>query len=80
LYAIDCELGYAQIKRRQCEFKSMKVSFGYTIIYVADVVATLAFYEKAFGLKRRFLHESNFMASLKPAARLWPLRVKPWPT
>jgi uncharacterized glyoxalase superfamily protein PhnB len=40
------------------------MKLGYTIIYVADVPATLAFYEKAFGLKRRFLHESNLYAEL----------------
>ena len=28
---------------------------GYTAAYVLDVEATLAFYEKAFGLKRRFV-------------------------
>lgn len=33
--------------------------YGYTIIYVADVAATLTFYEQAFGLSRRFLHESG---------------------
>jgi uncharacterized glyoxalase superfamily protein PhnB len=33
--------------------------YGYTIVYVADVAATLAFYEQAFGLARRFLHESG---------------------
>jgi lactoylglutathione lyase len=32
---------------------------GYVILYVVDVPATLEFYERAFGLKRRFLHESN---------------------
>ena len=35
------------------------VSLGYVICYVEDVVASLAFYEKAFGLTRRFLHEEN---------------------
>lgn len=33
--------------------------FGYTILYVPDVRATLAFYGKAFGLPTRFLHESG---------------------
>ena len=33
--------------------------FGYTIIYVANVEATLSFYSDAFGLKQRFLHESK---------------------
>ena len=32
---------------------------GYTILYVENVPATLNFYESAFGLKRRFLHESE---------------------
>jgi lactoylglutathione lyase len=36
-----------------------KVKFGYTIIYVPDVAASLAFFENAFGLSRRFLHESG---------------------
>jgi len=32
---------------------------GYVILFVADVPKTLAFYEEAFGLQRRFLHESH---------------------
>jgi lactoylglutathione lyase len=32
---------------------------GYIIVYVPDVPASLDFYERAFGLERRFLHESN---------------------
>ena len=35
------------------------MKLGYTIIYVPDVAASLAFFEKAFGLTRRFLHESG---------------------
>ena len=38
---------------------------GYVIVYVADVPATLAFYERAFGLSRRFLHESNAYGELE---------------
>ena len=34
-------------------------SLGYVILYVNDVSATLAFYEKAFGLTRRFFHDDN---------------------
>ena len=41
------------------------MKLGYTIIYVADVVATVAFYEKAFGLARRFVHESNLYAEME---------------
>ncbi|MEW5956697.1 MAG: VOC family protein [Chloroflexota bacterium] len=35
------------------------MKFGYTIIYVPDVSASLAFFEKAFGFSHRFLHESG---------------------
>jgi uncharacterized glyoxalase superfamily protein PhnB len=33
----------------------MTVSFGYTLLYVADVEATLVFYTSAFGLEQRFM-------------------------
>ncbi len=36
------------------------MKFGYTIIYVSDVNASLSFFEKAFGLKTRFIHESGY--------------------
>lgn len=35
------------------------MKFGYTIVYVPDVGASLAFFERAFGLGRRFLHDSG---------------------
>ena len=35
------------------------MNFAYTLVYVADVAASLAFFEQAFGLKPRFLHESG---------------------
>lgn len=41
----------------------MKV--GYTIIYVPDVAKSLSFFEAAFGLKRRFLHESGTYGELE---------------
>ena len=34
-------------------------SLGYVILYVNDVAASLAFYETAFGLVRRFFHDDN---------------------
>ena len=40
------------------------MKFGYTIIYVPSVEDSLAFYEKAFGFKRRFLHESGTYGEL----------------
>jgi catechol 2,3-dioxygenase-like lactoylglutathione lyase family enzyme len=36
------------------------MKFGYAIIYVPDVPASIDFFERAFGLKRRFLHESGY--------------------
>ncbi len=44
------------------------MKFGYTIIYVPDVEASLAFYEKAFGLARRFLHDSGMYGELETGA------------
>jgi catechol 2,3-dioxygenase-like lactoylglutathione lyase family enzyme len=40
------------------------MKLGYTILYVPDVAASLQFYEAAFGLKRRFLHESGTYGEL----------------
>lgn len=34
-------------------------SLGHVILYVNDVAASGAFYEKAFGLARRFFHDDN---------------------
>ena len=36
------------------------MKFGYTLLYVNDVEKTVAFYELAFGLRRRFMHESGY--------------------
>ena len=41
------------------------MQLGYTILYVQDVPATLTFYEAAFGLKTRFLHESGDYGELE---------------
>jgi lactoylglutathione lyase len=35
------------------------ISLGYVILYVKNVPAALAFYEEAFGLTKRFLHEDG---------------------
>ncbi|MCA0278948.1 MAG: VOC family protein [Proteobacteria bacterium] len=42
----------------------MATRLGYTILYVADVEATVSFYEAAFGLPRKFIHESNLYAEM----------------
>lgn len=40
------------------------MKLGYTILYVPNVDASLAFFERAFGLRRRFLHESGLYGEL----------------
>ena len=42
--------------------------FGYTILYVRDVAASLELYEKAFGQERRFVHDSGQYAELETGA------------
>lgn len=44
------------------------MQFGYTIIYVSDVAASLGFFERAFGLALRFLHESGQYGELETGA------------
>jgi uncharacterized glyoxalase superfamily protein PhnB len=44
------------------------MNFAYTILYVSDVSRTVSFYEKAFGLKKRFIHESGDYAELETGA------------
>jgi len=41
------------------------MKLAYTIIYVANVPRTVAFYEAAFGLRRRFIHESNLYGEME---------------
>jgi lactoylglutathione lyase len=44
------------------------MKFGYAIIYVPDVAASLDFYTRAFGLERRFFHESGMYGELETGA------------
>ncbi|MCU0925612.1 MAG: VOC family protein [Hydrogenophaga sp.] len=44
------------------------MQLGYTIVYVPDVAASLAFFEQAFGLQRRFLHEGGDYGELDTGA------------
>lgn len=41
------------------------MKLGYTIVYVPDVARSLSFFESAFGLRRRFLHESGTYGELE---------------
>jgi lactoylglutathione lyase len=40
------------------------MKLGYAIIYVPDVSASIEFFERAFGLTRRFVHESGTYGEL----------------
>ena len=40
------------------------VSFSHTILYVKDIPKAVSFYEDAFGLSPKFIHESNQYAEL----------------
>ena len=44
------------------------MKLAYTIVYVEDVASSLAFFEAAFGLPRRFLHESGAYGELETGA------------
>jgi lactoylglutathione lyase len=41
------------------------MNFAYTILYVRDVPASVSFYEKAFGLSRRFAGPENNYAEME---------------
>ena len=44
------------------------MKLGYTILYVKDVPRSVAFYEDAFGLTRRFVHEASMYAEMDTGA------------
>ncbi len=44
------------------------MKFAYTILYVPDVASSLTFFEQAFGINRRFLHESGDYGELDTGA------------
>ena len=44
------------------------MKLGYTIIYVSNVAASVLFYERAFGLTPRFVHESGQYAEMETGA------------
>ncbi|MGH2373808.1 MAG: VOC family protein [bacterium] len=44
------------------------MKLGYVILYVKDVAKVVSFYEAAFGLARRFVHESGQYAEIETRA------------
>jgi lactoylglutathione lyase len=53
---------------RDSAYSGPAMRFGYTILYVRDVGASLELYERAFGQRRRFVHESGEYAELETGA------------
>lgn len=53
------------------------MQLGHTRLYVPDIPATRKFYEAAFGLTTRFLHEVAITASCRPSARRQRLQPQP---
>ena len=51
-------------RRQQHLTRKHPVKLGYTIVYVSDVASTLAFFENALGLQRKFLHDSGSYGEL----------------
>jgi catechol 2,3-dioxygenase-like lactoylglutathione lyase family enzyme len=56
---ITAETNKQTVKLPEKTMSTPSASLGYVILYVKDVSATLAFYEKAFGLSRRFYNDDN---------------------
>lgn len=46
------------------------MKFSYVTIYVKDIKAVAGFYEKAFGLKTRFVHESGLYVEMETGATM----------
>ena len=49
------------------------MKLAYTIVYVSDVAASLAFFERAFGLSAASCTRAAATASWRPAPPRWPL-------
>lgn len=44
------------------------LKFAYTILYVKNAAQSVAFYQKAFGLTQRFIHETGQYAEMETGA------------
>jgi catechol 2,3-dioxygenase-like lactoylglutathione lyase family enzyme len=56
---ITSEITQEAVKPKEKAMSTPSVSLGYVVLYVKDVAATLAFYEEAFGLSRRFFNDDH---------------------
>jgi lactoylglutathione lyase len=57
-------------REAKLEFGAMTLRFRYSGMFVADVPATVAFYEKAFGFHLRYLHPTRGYAELETGETL----------
>ena len=46
------------------------IKYQYTILYVADIIRTLSFYENTFGFKKRFITDENDYAELETGSTI----------
>lgn len=53
------------------------MNLGYVIIYVPNVAATVLFYERAFGLQRRFIHEGGDYAEMETGTTALAFAAEP---
>lgn len=53
------------------------MKLGWVILYVPDVAAAVDFYERAFGLARRFVHESGTYAEMETGATALAFAAEP---
>ena len=56
---ITAETNKETVKSKEETMSTQSVKLGYVILYVKDVSASLTFYERAFGLSRRFFNDDN---------------------
>ena len=56
---ITSETTNEPVKHKETTMNTPSISLGYVILYVKDVSASLAFYEEAFGLSRRFFNDDH---------------------
>jgi lactoylglutathione lyase len=56
---ITAETNNETAKPHEKAMNTPAASLGYVVLYVKDVSASLAFYEEAFGLSRRFYNNDN---------------------
>jgi hypothetical protein len=65
--------------RRSASIASGRKDLSYVIVDVPDVPEALKFYERAFALRQRFVHEASSSVSSTPAASCSRSPAMRWP-